>query len=134
MSVQYKFIPYTKETYALSEMQERAREFYQWANTRRTVREFSLREIPGKVLDNLLLAAGTAPSGANKQPWTFCLVSDPEIKKQIRIEAEKEEKISYESRMSEEWLEDLVAIGTDWKNRFSKSHQPSLWFSSEATR
>jgi nitroreductase len=118
MSTPYKFIPYRKESYPDAEMLKRAKAFYQWANARRTVREFSPREIPQEVLDNLLLTAGTAPSGANKQPWTFCVVTDPEIKKQIRIEAEKEEKISYESRMSEEWLEDLMAIGTDWKKPF----------------
>lgn len=118
MSSSYKFIPYTKETYSSEEMKKRSQEFFQWANKRRTVRDFSSDEIPGEVLDNILLTANTAPSGANKQPWTFCVVTNPEIKKQIRIEAEKEEKLSYESRMSEEWLEDLMAIGTDWNKPF----------------
>lgn len=118
MSHAYKFILYSKETYSSEEMKKRAKDFYEWADKRRTVRDFSSKEIPQEVIDHLLLAANTAPSGANKQPWTFCVVTDPAIKKQIRIEAEKEEKISYESRMSEEWLEDLMAIGTDWNKPF----------------
>lgn len=118
MSSPYKFIPYNRETYSSEEMKTRTRDFYEWANRRRTVRDFSSKEIPQEIIDNILLTANTAPSGANKQPWTFCIVTNPEIKKKIRIEAEKEEKISYESRMSEEWLEDLVAIGTDWNKPF----------------
>lgn len=99
-------------------MKSRSKDFYDWANKRRTVREFSSKEIPQEVVDNILLTANTAPSGANKQPWTFCVVSDPAIKKIIRTEAEKEEKISYDSRMSEEWLEDLEPLGTDWHKPF----------------
>lgn len=118
MSSSKKFVPYIKKTYSPEEMKERSRQFYTWANGRRTVRDFSPEKIPQEVVDQILLTAGTAPSGANKQPWSFCVVTDPEIKKQIRIEAEKEEKISYESRMSEEWLEDLMAIGTDWNKPF----------------
>lgn len=118
MSSSYRFISYTKETFSSEEMKKRSSAFYAWADKRRTVRDFSSEEIPQEVLDNILLTANTAPSGANKQPWTFCVVTDPEIKKQIRVEAEKEEKMSYESRMSEEWLEDLMAIGTDWNKPF----------------
>ena len=118
MSSSYKFIPYSKETYSAAEMQKRSKEFYEWANKRRTVRDFSPQEIPQEVIDNILQTANTAPSGANKQPWTFCVVTDAEIKKTIRVEAEKEEKTSYENRMSEEWLEDLMAIGTDWQKPF----------------
>lgn len=85
---------------------------------RRTVRDFSAKPVPKEVIDNLLLTASTSPSGAHKQPWTFCVVSDPEIKKQIRVEAEKEEYDSYTSRMSEEWLADLRPLQTDWKKEF----------------
>lgn len=85
---------------------------------RRTVRDFSAKPVPKEVIDNLLLTASTSPSGAHKQPWTFCVVSDPEIKKQIRVEAEKEEYYSYTSRMSEEWLADLRPLQTDWKKEF----------------
>ncbi len=118
MSAPYKFISYSKEIFSSDEMKRRSKEFYEWEDKRRTVRDFSPKEVPQEVIDNILLTASTAPSGANKQPWTFCVVTDKEIKKQIRIEAEKEEKISYESRMSEEWLEDLMAIGTDWNKPF----------------
>jgi nitroreductase len=118
MSSSPKFIPYSKDTFSPEEMKKRANDFYKWADKRRTVRDFSSREIPGEVIDDLLRTANTAPSGANKQPWTFCVVSDPGIKKQIRVEAEKEEKLSYGGRMSDEWLEDLMAIGTDWNKPF----------------
>ena len=99
-------------------MKTRSRNFYEWMDTRRTVRDFSDRPIPESVIENLLLAASTAPSGAHKQPWTFCVVKNPEIKKQIRIAAEKEEKESYENRMSEEWLKDLAPLGTDFNKPF----------------
>ena len=117
MKTSYNFIPYKRHLYPESEMKSRSKDFYDWANKRRTVREFSSKEIPQEVVDNILLTANTAPSGANKQPWTFCVVSDPAIKKIIRTEAEKEEKISYDSRMSEEydidslWHEYQVAVG-----------------------
>ena len=118
MSREPKMIAYTKETYPLEEIKKRSQDFYAWADKRRTVRDFSSREIPQEIIDNILLTASTAPSGANKQPWTFCVVSDPAIKKQIREEAEKEEKLSYEGRMSDEWLEDLKKLGTDWNKPF----------------
>ena len=87
-------------------------------NQRRTVREFDSRNIPLDVMENIIQTAGTAPSGAHKQPWTFCLISDPEMKKQIRIAAEEEEKISYTSRMPESWKDDLAPLGTDWEKPF----------------
>ena len=87
-------------------------------NQRRTVREFDSRNIPLDVMENIIQTAGTAPSGAHKQPWTFCLISDPEMKKQIRIAAEEEEKISYTSRMPESWKNDLAPLGTDWEKPF----------------
>jgi len=118
MKTSYNFIPYTRDLYSESEMKTRSKEFYEWADRRRTVREFSSKEISQDVIDNILLTANTAPSGANKQPWTFCVVSDPAVKKIIRTEAEKEEKLSYDSRMSEEWLEDLAPLGTDWQKPF----------------
>ncbi len=87
-------------------------------NQRRTVREFDSRNISLNVMENIIRTAGTAPSGAHKQPWTFCLISDPEMKKQIRIAAEEEEKISYTSRMPESWKDDLAPLGTDWEKPF----------------
>lgn len=85
---------------------------------RRTVREFSDKPVPRKVIENIIKTAGTAPSGAHKQPWTFCVVSNPEMKKKIREAAEQEEKISYQNRMNEEWLKDLAPLGTDWQKPF----------------
>jgi nitroreductase len=87
-------------------------------NERRTVRDFSDREVPKEVIENILLAASTAPSGAHKQPWTFCVVSNPEIKSMIRIEAEKEELVSYSSRLSVEWINDVRPLQTDWQKPF----------------
>lgn len=92
--------------------------FYTHLNERRTVRDFSNKAVPKTVMENLIMTASTAPSGAHKQPWTFCLVGDSEIKKSIRTAAEEEEYISYTERMSAEWLKDLEAFGTDWHKPF----------------
>jgi iodotyrosine deiodinase len=112
------FITYSKETYSENEMKERAAQFFLHMNNRRTCRDFSNKPIPKEVIENILLTASTAPSGAHKQPWTFCVVSDAVLKKQIRAAAEAEEKISYEGRMNEEWIKDLKPIGTDWQKPF----------------
>lgn len=114
----FPFVAYHKETYNAGETKQRAREFYEWMDKRRTVRDFSDKPIDNSVIENILLSASTAPSGAHKQPWTFCVVSDPAIKRQIRLEAEMEEKESYDQRMSEEWLEDLAPLQTDWQKPF----------------
>lgn len=114
----FPFVAYHKETYNAGETKQRAREFYEWMDKRRTVRDFSDKPIETSVIENILLSASTAPSGAHKQPWTFCIVSDPAIKRQIRLEAEMEEKESYDQRMSEEWLEDLAPLQTDWQKPF----------------
>jgi len=114
----FPFVSYTKKTYDTMEMGVRSQLFFEWMDTRRTVRDFSDKPIPEKVIENIILSASTAPSGAHKQPWTFCVIKDPEIKKQIRLAAEKEEKESYESRMTDEWLRDLQPIGTDWHKPF----------------
>jgi len=74
--------------------------------------------VPKEVIENILKSASTAPSGAHKQPWTFCVVSNPKLKKKIRIAAEEEEKESYSRRMSDEWLEDLEHLGTNWEKPF----------------
>lgn len=86
---------------------------------RRTVRDFSAKPVPFELIENAIRVAGSAPSGANQQPWTFVVVSDSAIKHQIRIAAEAEEKESYERRMSQEWLDALSHLGTDW-------HKPHL--------
>jgi nitroreductase len=99
-------------------MLEKSNDFYQWMDQRRTVREFSKETFDIRIIENIIKTASTAPSGAHKQPWTFCLIKDPEIKKQIREEAEREEKESYDGRMSNEWLKDLEPLGTDWQKPF----------------
>lgn len=114
----YEFEEYTRETFCEEEVLKRSREFHQWMNTRRTVRNFSDRPIPKEVIDNIILTASTAPSGAHKQPWTFCVVSNTELKKKIREAAEAEEYESYNGRMSDEWLEDLKQFQTDWHKPF----------------
>jgi nitroreductase len=114
----YPYINYTKESYPVEEVIQRAKSHYEYMNKRRTVREFSTKEIPNEVLENIVLAASTAPSGAHKQPWTFCIVTNKEIQKKIRIAAEEEEYKSYNGRMTEEWLEDLAHLGTDWNKPF----------------
>lgn len=92
--------------------------FYNWLDTRRSVRDFTNRPVEKEVIENIIKSASTAPSGAHKQPWTFCAVANPDLKSQIRIAAEKEEKESYESRMSERWKEDLKPMGTDMHKPF----------------
>ena len=114
----FPFISYSKKTFDLQEMEIRSNDFYEWMNTRRTVRNFSDQHIPENTIEKIILTASSAPSGAHKQPWTFCVVKNKEIKKQIRIAAEKEEKESYENRMTDEWLKDLQPIGTDWNKSF----------------
>lgn len=96
----------------------KSREFYLEMDQRRTVREFDPRPIPVEVMENIILTASTAPSGAHNQPWTFCLVSDPGIKRKIREEAEEEEKISYTSRKPDTWKDDLKPLGTNWEKPF----------------
>ncbi|WP_026946421.1 nitroreductase family protein [Algoriphagus marincola] len=114
----FPHLKYDHQEYAEEELIQRSDEFYRMMNRRRTIREFDDRDVPREVLEKIILTAGTAPSGAHKQPWTFCLISDPKIKEKIRIEAEKEERISYESRMTETWKSDLKPLGTDWEKPF----------------
>lgn len=113
-----KHILYLTQNYSEKEMIERSEVFFKEMNGRRSVREFSSKHVPRKLIENIIKTASTSPSGANKQPWTFCAVSDPEIKRKIRIAAEKEEKESYESRMNEEWLKDLKHFGTNVQKPF----------------
>lgn len=86
--------------------------------SRRSIREFSDKQVPQEIIDNLIRIASSAPSGAHKQPWTFCAISSADIKSKIREAAEKEEYINYNGRMSDEWLEDLKKFGTDWQKDF----------------
>jgi nitroreductase len=99
-------------------MRERAHWFYRDIARRRSVREFDSRPIPREVIEQCLLAAGTAPSGANQQPWHFAVITDPEKKRQIRLAAEAEEREFYEHRAPEEWLDALAPLGTDASKPF----------------
>lgn len=102
-----------------SEMEARAAAFFDDIKRRHTVREFSDQPVPQSVIEQCIAAAGRAPSGANHQPWHFCLVGDPKTKSEIRVAAEAEEKAFYEGRAGEEWLDALDPLGTD-------EHKPFL--------
>jgi len=112
------FIPYYRAEYTEEETLRRSKDFYHRIDLRRSVRMFSDKPVASEVIENLVKAASTAPSGAHKQPWTFCVVSNPEIKAQIREAAEKEEYENYHGRMSDDWIEDLKQFGTDWHKDF----------------
>lgn len=114
----HPFIPYTGITYSEEVMIERSKSFYEWADTRRSVRDFSSKPVPKEVMENIIMTASAAPSGAHKQPWTFCLISNAELKSKLRALAEEEERKSYEGRMSESWIKDLEPLGTDAVKEF----------------
>ena len=108
------FIPLLNyREYPVDEMRQRLEMFYSDVARRRTVREFSSRPVPRDVIELALQAAGTAPSGANLQPWHFVVVSGPDAKRKIRVAAEAEEREFYTHRASAEWLQALEPLGTD---------------------
>ena len=114
-----KFVPLESyREYPEEEMRQRAADFYAEVNRRRTVRHFSDRPVPREIIDDCLRAAGTAPSGANLQPWHFVVVNHPETKRNIREGAEKEEREFYGHRAPKEWLEALAPLGTDENKPF----------------
>lgn len=96
------------------EQLKESRRFLQRIKKRRTVRDYSTRPVPFELIENAIAAAASAPSGANQQPWTFVVVQDADLKRKIRLAAEEEERASYEGRMSQEWLDALAPLGTDW--------------------
>lgn len=102
----------------VDEMRARARAFYDHIRTRHTVRDFSDRPVPRDIIETCLLAAGTAPNGANHQPWHFSVIGDPAMKKRIRDAAEEEERAFYAGKAGEEWLQALKPIGTDPEKPF----------------
>ena len=114
----FQHIQYTPEIFPIETVQKRTIDYYQHLDSRRTIRDFSDKPVPKSVIEELILTASTAPSGAHKQPWTFCAIQDPSVKSAIRVAAEKEEYESYTHRMSEQWLKDLAPIGTDWQKPF----------------
>ena len=99
--------------YSPEEMIARTRAFYERARTRRTCRFFAPDPVPREVIENAILAAGTAPSGANHQPWHFAVISSPELKRQLREAAEAEERAFYAGKAGDEWLDALAPLGTD---------------------
>ena len=110
----HPFVPLPDyDEYPIAEMRERLHEFYADVNRRRTVRNFSPRPVPRDIIEVALKAAGTAPSGANLQPWHFVVVSSAAAKKRIREAAEVEEREFYTHRASAEWLKALEPLGTD---------------------
>jgi iodotyrosine deiodinase len=101
-----------------AEMLDRARAFRGLMESRRTVRSFDARAVPGQLIADCIAAAASAPSGANLQPWHFVAVSDPATKRRIRLAAEEEERLFYQRRAPDEWLEALAPLGTDWQKPF----------------
>jgi iodotyrosine deiodinase len=113
-----KFIKLEFKKLSCDEIEKKSKDFYEFMDKRRTVREISREPLSDEIYQNLILTAATAPSGANQQPWTFCLVKSPSIKKQIREEAEKIEKRSYEELFSEEKKDAIAFTGLDWHKAF----------------
>lgn len=114
-----KFVPLDFQYLSPEEQFQKAGELFELLKKRRTVREFSDKEVPLELIEKAIQTAGTAPSGANLQPWRFVVVKNPDIKRKIRLAAEKEEFESYHGRMSEKWLRRLAPLGTD-------EHKPFL--------
>jgi iodotyrosine deiodinase len=114
------FIPYTTPLHLTQEeMLSQSAQFYEFMKTRRSIRDFSDRDIPQEIIDNCIKTAGTAPSGANQQPWHFVIIRDASIKNQIRNAAEAEERDFYSGRAGDTWLEALEPLGTN-------AHKPFL--------
>jgi iodotyrosine deiodinase len=116
---QAEFIPLEFTPIPEVEMLQRSKDFYNLLKRRRTVRDFSEKNVPREIIEQALLTAGTAPNGANQQPWHFVVVSNSDVKKKIRIAAEEEEREFYSNRAPEEWLDALAPLGTD-------EHKPFL--------
>lgn len=114
----FPFLPYQARPWNEAASLEKAGNFAAETSARRSVRDFSTEPVSIEIINHCLRTAGCAPSGANKQPWTFCVVSNPNLKKQIRAAAEKEEYESYAHRMGDEWLNDIKPLQTDWKKPF----------------
>ncbi len=118
MSSAYDPIPLNFTEYPPDQMRERAAWFYELMTQRRSVREFADRPVPRDLIEDAIRTAGTAPSGANRQPWRFVAIDDPDLKREIREAAEEEEKEFYENRATEEWKEALAPLGTDWRKPY----------------
>ena len=112
------FIPFHQKELTKEERINKSESFFQQMDERRSIREFSSEPIDKEVIENIIKTASTAPSGAHKQPWNFCVIENPTLKKQIRDAAEKEEKENYATRMSDRWKEDLEIFDTNWEKPF----------------
>jgi nitroreductase len=110
--------PLAFEAVPEAETRRRIGAFEAMLRRRRTVRDFAPDPVPREVIEAAIRVAGSAPSGANQQPWSFVAIADPAIKARIRVAAEEEERVFYESRAGEEWLEALAVLGTDWRKPF----------------
>jgi nitroreductase len=113
-----KFIPYKIANFSAEELIEKSKKYFQEINKRRSVRDFSNRDVPKEVIENIIKTAGSAPSGAHKQPWAFCVISDAKLKSEIRKLAEKEEYENYHGRMSDSLKTDLQHFGIDHIKEF----------------
>jgi len=114
----YDFTPLNFRRLELDEQRQRAVDFYEMMARRRTVREFSSEPVPLELIELAIRTAGVSPSGANQQPWRFVVVSNPEIKRRIRLAAEAEERENYGGRFPDEWLQALAVLGADWHKEF----------------
>ncbi len=114
----YKHSLHETESLSGNKMIESSRDYFEWLDKRRSVRDFSEKEVPKEVIENIIKTASTAPSGAHKQPWTFCAISNSGLKTKIREAAEIEEKENYSGRMSESWIKDLAPLGTTVEKPF----------------
>jgi nitroreductase len=112
-------VPYQPLTVSTADRERISTDVLAEMQTRRSVRDFSDRDVPRSMIETAIMCASTAPSGAHKQPWTFVLVGDPAVKNRIRIAAEEEERRNYEGRrLPPHWREDLEPLGTDWRKPF----------------
>jgi len=118
MPAQFNFIPYHFPYQNPEQVKVSSNAYYRHMQLRRSVRDFSPAPVQKDIIEKIIMTASTAPSGANKQPWMFCAVSDPVLKTQIRLAAEKEEHENYNGRMNEEWLRDLAILGTNENKLF----------------
>uniref|UniRef100_A0A8B9IFT1 iodotyrosine deiodinase n=1 Tax=Anser cygnoides TaxID=8845 RepID=A0A8B9IFT1_ANSCY len=107
-------VPFFADRYSEAEMIKRSQAFYELLNKRRSVRFLSDEPVPREVIDNVIRTAGTSPSGAHTEPWTFVVVQDPDVKHKIREIVEEEEEINYKKRMGDKWVNDLKRLRTNW--------------------
>ena len=113
------FVPYGVSHLSEDEMRERGNAFYESMAQRRSIRTFSAEPVPRDLIETAIRTAGTAPSGAHQQPWTFVVVGDPETKRRIRLAAEDEERTNYlDGRMPDDWKDEIARLGTSWQKPY----------------